>query len=329
MIKCRLIIDDFISNGIKARKFAVLKCGRELEVYDDDFHIVKFDMSDGYMTHRSLGLKTQLTSTNLIKSIYKDVICDKFSTRILEEHEYAGFPDKILLSNIENRESVFIPAIVSDISNQTRDTKICPTTDIDIIFNSNTIEGIAISKQGTENILSGKIAPSTRDELEVRNIKNAIDFLDSADINSSNILEAHHHLLKDIRDTEAGLYRTYDVVVDNFTPIESVYVRSQMNAYFNWYNDLQVVQINPIVKAALLHAKFVQIHPFADGNGRIARMIMNKSLTDDGCGKINIRADKKTQYHKVLNDGHMLNDYSKFIDFIASEARQEQENTSD
>jgi Fic family protein len=50
--------------------------------------------------------------------------------------------------------------------------------------------------------------------------------------------------------------------------------------------------LHPAIYAADLHQKFVSIHPFSDGNGRTARLLMNLSLTEEGYPVINIQPDR-------------------------------------
>lgn len=77
--------------------------------------------------------------------------------------------------------------------------------------------------------------------------------------------------------------------------------------------------IHPIEYAALLHKGLVDIHPFSDGNGRTARLLMNLSLIQDGYGIVCISPVLRNEYIMALMEGQAGKNLSKepFIKFIA------------
>jgi Fic family protein len=58
--------------------------------------------------------------------------------------------------------------------------------------------------------------------------------------------------------------------------------------------------LHPIVKAAIFHHRFVHIHPFVDGNGRTARLLMNLSLMQEGYPPAIIRQEDRVKYYEAL-----------------------------
>jgi Fic family protein len=70
--------------------------------------------------------------------------------------------------------------------------------------------------------------------------------------------------------------------------------------------------------AAQLHKKFVFIHPFLDGNGRISRLLMNTALIQDGYMPAMIPPVLRQEYISLLERSHQ--DDQPFIDFIAERA---------
>jgi fido (protein-threonine AMPylation protein) len=318
------LVAQFRVSGINLRKFAVYNKGSELEIYDDNFNIVHYTVDDGFLIMKSLGFKIEFKKTYVIRKMPCDVVIDAFSSNFLECGKYQNFVNKVLFSDLRAEFSRFETPIINELPSldDLFDDKILNESppELDIIYNSNTIEGIRVSKQETADILSGKVIPRTRDELEVKNLKEATNYLESTKISEKSILEAHRYLLSGVRETEAGLYRTVDVVVGEFEPIPSSCVRSQMEQFEEWLTDLKSKEIHPVIRASLLHAQFVKIHPFADGNGRIARLIMNKSLSEDGFGRINIKAKNKQKYYDTLCIGHTSGDYTQFVKFVASES---------
>src|SRR5690606_8716072 len=76
---------------------------------------------------------------------------------------------------------------------------------------------------------------------------------------------------------------------------------------------------NVIEKAAIFHYRFVAIHPFDDGNGRLARILMNLILMKEGLLPCIIRKESRIEYLRVLERSDQEGDYEPFILFINSE----------
>ena len=92
---------------------------------------------------------------------------------------------------------------------------------------------------------------------------------------------------------------------------------SKMNDLLNWFNEKRIVEnINPIFLAAEFHYKFIRIHPFDDGNGRTARILMNFILMQFGYPPAIIKTEDKANYFAVLQLAD-AGEIEPFIDFIA------------
>ena len=96
------------------------------------------------------------------------------------------------------------------------------------------------------------------------------------------------------------------------TPIE-------MNELIQWYNaEIEKDELHPIALAALLHYKFVLIHPFDDGNGRISRLLMNYVLLKNDLPPIIIKTTEKKKYLNALNQADVGN-IEAFVKYIAEQ----------
>ena len=73
--------------------------------------------------------------------------------------------------------------------------------------------------------------------------------------------------------------------------------------------------LHPVEFAAQLHKRFVFIHPFIDGNGRLARLLMNTALIQDGYMLAIIPPILRQEYIRLLEQAHTSD--RAFIDFIA------------
>lgn len=81
-------------------------------------------------------------------------------------------------------------------------------------------------------------------------------------------------------------------------------------------------KLHPVVFAAQLHKRFAYIHPFRDGNGRIARLIMNTALIQDGFMLAVIPPILRHEYIQLLEKAH--NDDKPFEEFIAERVLESQ-----
>ncbi len=74
---------------------------------------------------------------------------------------------------------------------------------------------------------------------------------------------------------------------------------------------------HPVVRATLLHGEFVKIHPFIDGNGRTARLILNFELMKNGYTPIIIKKENRVRYYDVLDLAHTTMNYGPFIKMVS------------
>ena len=95
-------------------------------------------------------------------------------------------------------------------------------------------------------------------------------------------------------------------------------VQSEMSDLIDWYRDQDAVGEHPIVVAATFHYQFVRIHPFDDGNGRMARLLMNMILIGHGYTLAIVEKDARDRYIREIEEVARTESLSQFIEFIAS-----------
>lgn len=109
--------------------------------------------------------------------------------------------------------------------------------------------------------------------------------------------------MKNIDNKNAGQYRKANVFISGSQriPPEFYLVQEHMDHLIQWYESHKDL-INPVELAALFHFKFVYIHPFSDGNGRTARLLMNFILMQHGYPPAIVKADqdKRIKYIQFL-----------------------------
>ena len=79
-------------------------------------------------------------------------------------------------------------------------------------------------------------------------------------------------------------------------------------------------ETNALVVAAFLHAQLADIHPFADGNGRTARLLMNMALLSMGAPPIVVREEDRIAYYGALDAFHDAAELSPLVDFLRAES---------
>ena len=103
----------------------------------------------------------------------------------------------------------------------------------------------------------------------------------------------------------------------NWTPVSNARVSDNMDALLEWYNN-NSQGLHPFVRAAVLHAEFIRIHPFVDGNGRTARLLMNYELIRNGYPSVVIKARDKEAYINALNHAITTKDVTDLVKIIES-----------
>lgn len=186
------------------------------------------------------------------------------------------------------------------------------------IFNTNAIEGNSLTYEETDSVLRGKFPPKARkkDIQEVKNMKKCVDFLFDYDgaINEPMVLKLHFIELPGVLP-DAGKYRTVNVRVGNYFPPVFQEVPGKMEKFFEWYRKA-VKATCPFELAALTHLKFVRIHPFRDGNGRMSRLLMNFVLLRNGYPLLNIFDAEKILYYLVLKKVDFSKREKPFVDYL-------------
>ena len=184
------------------------------------------------------------------------------------------------------------------------------------IYHSNAIEGNSLSIGETRLVveMGMTIAGKTlKDQAEAKNLSAALDFMEEIAVSQDSpilvgdLRQIHALILKDI-DASAGRYRTSEVKISGseFKPPQAHLISQQMDdlgAYLALVtkSDSSDAEI-PILSAAAAHAWLAQIHPFIDGNGRTARILMNLILMRRGYPVCIITRDDRLRYYHALEE---------------------------
>lgn len=196
---------------------------------------------------------------------------------------------------------------------------------LDWTYHSNGIEGNTLTLRETKVVLEGITVggKTVREHLEAINHRDAILFLEdlvskSEPFSEWNIKSIHQLVLKGIDDENAGRYRMENVLISgaSFRPPEHFMVPQAMEQLVADYNG-KWKELHPVERAAMLHGEFVKIHPFIDGNGRTARLLMNFELMKDGYPPAVIKKESRPQYYDALDTAATTGNYEKFVALVA------------
>ncbi|KYG60023.1 Fic family protein [Planococcus maritimus] len=199
---------------------------------------------------------------------------------------------------------------------------------VEWIYNSNAIEGNTLSLIETKIILEEGLAiggKRIQEHFEVINHSEAISFIENQvnrtePLDEQTLKKIHHLILKNIDDENAGTYRSISVRISGsqHEPPHFLQVPHEMKDLFDWY-EREKNRLHPVELAALFHFKFVYIHPFADGNGRTARLLMNLILMSHGFPPAIVKAENEQRlaYYETLEMASVRNNVQPFIALIA------------
>lgn len=193
---------------------------------------------------------------------------------------------------------------------------------IKFTYNTNKIEGSTLTLKETADLLQKQITPRNKSLEDVKETeahkKVFYEMLENnKKLNLATILYWHKELFKETDSEIAGLIRKHPVgiarsKVELPLPAE---LEILLKEFFQWYNKYYG-KINPVLMAALVHLKFVSIHPFSDGNGRISRLMMNHTLNSLNYPMLNIEYSNRNAYYTALERSQTRQKDETFINYI-------------
>lgn len=193
----------------------------------------------------------------------------------------------------------------------------------DRVHASAVIEGNSLSRRETIVVLSSGIleAGSRKDQQEVINLADACLYLQDClenklPLSVKLIKELHQKMLTNIDDENADRFRNKDVAISGakISPPSHMDVQSLIEKIIDVESSLNV---HTIQKAAWMHWAIARVHPFIDGNGRIARMLQDYVLLKDRYVPASVQPeDREKNYYEALEQAD-LNNGEELLEIIA------------
>ena len=200
-------------------------------------------------------------------------------------------------------------------------------------YESNRIEGNTLSLQETNLVVNEGITVGGKtllEHLEAINHQEAIHFIEQLVVNlqtfnKSVLVQLHRFILMGIDTKNAGVYRTVEVRISGskHVPPSPLLLNDLIDGYFEFY-ELNKRTMHPVLLAAEMHERLVTIHPFIDGNGRTARLVMNLVLLQNGYTLVNIKGNLKNRlkYYQALEQVQLNHEHTEFYKLILSSAEK-------
>jgi len=194
--------------------------------------------------------------------------------------------------------------------------------EIEYTYNSNAIEGNTLSLRETQLVIREGLTiggKSLIEHLEAKNHPKAIEYVEgltNRSLEESNILKVHEMIFSGILEN-AGNYRNAQVYIEgsDYMPPPAFEVPTLVKELLEWLTT-NPEELRPIETAAVFHYKLVSLHPFDDGNGRVARLLMNLLLLKNGYPFTVIKNVDRRRYYDTLRKADH-NDLKPFVNFIA------------
>lgn len=193
---------------------------------------------------------------------------------------------------------------------------------VDFTYNSNAIEGNTLTRGETKIVLEEGLTIDGKPLREIHETVNHNAIFDwlftlidaKEDLSEQLILQLHQFVLKNIDDENAGRYRQIQVSIsgEESLPPSADEVPELMADLIQWYQQ-EKDTMHPALFAAVLHEKFVDIHPFIDGNGRTVRILINIHLMQRGYPLVIIPVSRRADYLKSLHSSASEGSFTQFF----------------
>jgi len=226
-----------------------------------------------------------------------------------------------------------IDSLIAEYSTRHKQGKILPNLveaiRIELTYNSNAIEGSTLTLRQTQLVIEGTVPPgnqSMRELYEARNHDLALRMIEQwaaeghGPLTEPDILKIHERVMADVAPSFAGQFRSDRVLIagTGFIPPSSRKFDVLIPQMLRLANR---PGIHPALIAGELHYNCVAIHPFNDGNGRTARLLMDYHLLRNGFPHVMIAVADRAEYLAALDSANTGKN-ERFAEFIAGSIKR-------
>jgi Fic family protein len=195
------------------------------------------------------------------------------------------------------------------------------------IYDTQKIEGSKLTLKETANLLEKGITPKDKPLEDVKEAEAhkrlfyaEVLISKKKDLSLNLVVEWHRKLFQETKPDIAGKIRKHQTRISGskFIPPLPVEVYPLLREFFKWYdrNKGKIELHHPVELAAIVYLKFVTMHPFGDGNGRISRLMMNFVLNKEGYPMLDIPYRGRNSYYTALERAQVKKVDSAFIQWF-------------
>lgn len=189
--------------------------------------------------------------------------------------------------------------------------------------NTNKMEGSSLSEQDVKLIVEDNIVPKnspTDDVLEAEahmaTYEKMVNNHHAVDLNQ--IRKFHRHIFQSSKPNIAGSFRNGPVFISGskyIPPVSRFEVDLLLEELISWYEGNENIY-NPALLACLFHLRFISIHPFEDGNGRITRLVTNQILFQKQYPMFDLDTKYRKSYYNALENSNVKHDEMYFVSWF-------------
>lgn len=195
-----------------------------------------------------------------------------------------------------------------------------------LTYHTNSIEGSTFSEPDVKAVLFDDVTipdKSMREHQEAKNHQGALGFVmrwlrdEDEEIDQKLIQHLHQIMMNGIIHN-AGTYRTHGVRIagTNVPTSNFMSIEMHMEQLVREFNQLEESTLDQVQHLAQTHARFEQIHPFSDGNGRVGRLLMVILSFKYDLAPVLIKQEKKQAYYTYLQETQLRNNMAPLTSFI-------------
>ncbi len=292
---------------------------------------IKYFLAHSFRERKKIHKIRKLLGTNLSEDILKDRM-KKAEKLILEEIEKYNIIQDPLKKELTNDEISFIEKLQKE-----SNFKVYHLSEEEwnlfseiFTYNTNAIEGSQLTNQEVKQILKENKWPnqkSKEDIAETYGVDDAILLIrETKEHLSLELLKNIHKVVfKNSKDFAGEFRKKGEEVVVMSSSGKFVHegapqsrIVGLLENLIKWYNENKN-KYSPLILASVVHNQFENIHPFADGNGRVGRILLNNILIKHGLPPINIELKQRLEYYRTLQEYQKNKNLRPTIEFLLKE----------
>ena len=197
---------------------------------------------------------------------------------------------------------------------------------LSLTYHTNSIEGSTFNEPDVKAVLFDDVTipnKSVREHQEAKNHQGALGFImrwikDNNNVVDEEFIRHIHQILMNGIMHNAGEYRNHSVRIAGVSVPTSNHlsIDKHMSEYIDTFNQFQKKSLAQVKQIAQTHARFEQIHPFSDGNGRVGRLLMLTLAFKYNMAPVLIKKERKQAYYTYLEESQVKTNHIPLTSFI-------------